>query len=84
MAELSPGSTGRRWEPEGGVRNHNERIHRESKIATDHKNLPFEFSKPKNSGKTKVVRCKKCKHVTSVPKNTVGMICDACKKYVGV
>ena len=29
IGELSPGVTKRRWEPEGGINKHNERIHRE-------------------------------------------------------
>lgn len=81
MPELSPGSTNRRWEPEGGVKKHNERIHRENKVD---KNLPFSFSKPQRPKKSKKARCTKCGHITFVPKNTVGMICFNCKKYATV
>ena len=84
MPELNPGSTGRRWIPEGGVRKHNERIHRESKFADDYKNLPFEFSKPKKSKRSITVKCKSCGYITSVSKNTIGMICPECKKYSAV
>lgn len=84
MPELNPGSAGRRWVPESGIKKHNERIHRESKIADDHKNLPFKFSKPIRSKKQVVVRCKNCGYITSVPKNTVGLICPECKKYSAV
>lgn len=84
MPELDPGMTKRRWDPEGGVRAHNERIHRESKFADEHKKLPFSFSKPSRHKKSKTVKCGECGHVVSVPKNTIGMICNECKKYVSV
>ena len=83
MPYTGPGAE-RRWEPEGGVKQHNERIHRESKFTDDHKNLPFEFSKPVISGKYVSVFCKKCGRGARVPKNTVGMICPSCKSYVSV
>lgn len=81
---LSPGSTDRRWEPEGGVRKLNEKIHRESKFADDHKNLPFKFSKPKKSKRSKLVKCSLCNLKLYVPINTVGMICKECNKFVSV
>jgi len=84
MPELSPGSTGRRWEPEGGVKKHNERIRRESKFIDEHKNLPFTFSKPQRPKKTRLVECSNCGYRTYAPKNTVGMICRECKKYAAV
>lgn len=84
MPELSPGSTGRRWVPDGGVDRLNKRIHRESKFADDHKNLPFSFSKPPRSKKSKRVRCTRCNYITFAPQNTVGMICHKCNKYVSV
>ena len=80
-SELSPGSVGRRYEPECGVRKHNERIHKESKFADDNKNLPFSFSKPKKSGRTSFVECDNCGHVTAASINTVGKICSNCKKF---
>ena len=43
--ELSPGSTKRRWIPEGGEQRLRDRIHKESKFVDDHKNLPFTFAK---------------------------------------
>lgn len=82
--ELSPGTTGRRYIPEGGIRKHNERIHRESKLADKYGNLPFTFSKPSKPPKTKYVECEVCGHITRAQKNTVGMICSNCKKYVSV
>ena len=84
MAVLEPGLTKRRWEPEKGIRKHNERIHRESKLVDAHSNLPFTFSKPKKPKRHNVVECKKCGHLASVPINTIGMICNECKKYVTV
>jgi len=83
MPYTGPGAE-RRWEPEGGVGQHNERIHRESKFTDDHKNLPFEFSKPARSGKYVGAFCKNCGRVVSVSKNTVGMICPSCNSYVSV
>jgi hypothetical protein len=67
-----------------GVKNHNERIQKESKFADDHKNLPFEFSKPARPKKTMDVFCKKCGRGAAVPINTVGMICPSCNSYVSV
>jgi hypothetical protein len=81
MPYAGPGS-GRRWEPEIGTQKHNERIHKESKFADDHKNLPFEFSKPVRFGKSKDVFCKNCGRGAAVPKNTIGMICPSCKTFV--
>ncbi|MBV5346643.1 hypothetical protein JZU46_00200 [bacterium] len=78
--ELSPGSP-RRYEPEQGVRKHNERIHSESRHADHYKNLPFTFSnvaKPKSST---VKFCANCGVATYVHKNAVGIICSACNKY---
>lgn len=85
VGELTPGSTPRRYEPRGGIQKHNERIHRESKYADTHKNLPFSFSKPpKSSSRSKYVECDNCKYITSVSVNTVGMVCPECKKYSSV
>lgn len=82
--ELKPGEKGRRYEPEGGVKKHNQRIHRESRFANDYKNLPFQFSKPAKSAKSMVVRCLNCGYITSANKNTVGIICPECKVYSGI
>jgi len=82
--ELSPGTTPRRYAPEGGVNKHNERIHKESKWTDDNKNLPFSFSKPTKSQKSKIARCKNCGTIKSVNKNTVGVICNNCKQYSAV
>lgn len=84
VGELSPGATKPRYEPEGGFKKHKERIQRESKIADDYKNLPFQFSKPKKAKRHVVVKCKKCGHISSAPKNTIGIICSGCKKYSAV
>ena len=83
MGELGAGSTGRRYIPEGGLQRHRDRIHRESK-QLDSRNLPFTFSKPRRSGKQTWVECSNCGHITSVSVNTVGMICNECKKYSSV
>jgi len=84
IGELSPGSTPRRYEPEGGVKKHNERIHRESKYVDEHKNLSFKFSKPKSPGRQKYVRCNGCSSISRTSINTVGIICDHCHNYCGV
>lgn len=80
MGELGPGTTDRRWIPEGGLQRHRERIHRESKFADDHKNLPFNFSKPPKSRGQAWFRCVECNREFSAPKNTIMCICPQCKK----
>lgn len=82
--ELSPGTIGRRWEPEGGVKKHNERIHRESSYVDANMNLPFTFSKPKKGGKRQYMKCSKCGHIVYVSVNTVGIICKECSTYSSV
>ena len=84
MGELSPGSTPRRWEPEGGERKHRERIHRESKAADNHGNLPFEFSKPSKGKKHTWFRCVECQREFSASVNTVMYACPECKKATKV
>ena len=79
--ELSAGSTARRFEPVGGLKKHNERIHRESACADSNLNLPFSFSKPKKSGRTEVKKCSGCGELVLVPVNTVGIICRECGKF---
>jgi len=77
--ELSPGTTERRWIPPDGLRKHREKIHRESKIADDQKDLSFTFSKPSKSvGKFTYVKCDNCGRVTSASTITVGIICQDC------
>lgn len=82
--ELEPGSTPRRWIPEGGEQKYRERIHRESKFADDHKNLPFTFSKPHHPKKQILFKCLECGHIFSASKNTVMIICSECKKSARV
>lgn len=79
---LSPGSK-RRYDPEVGIKKHNERIHRESKIA-DSKNLPFTFSKPlKSPGKKFSIECA-CGNVLNINTNTVAIICSRCNKLLKI
>ena len=80
--ELSPGEVGRRFEPECGVKKHNERIHRESAYADSHLNLPFSFSKPKKFGRREIKKCSKCGKRIYTSINTVGFICKNCGKFV--
>ena len=79
--ELSPGSTGRRYEPKEGVAALNKRIHQESAYLDKHKKLPFSFSKPFKNKKNVIKLCKNCKEYVSVHKNTIGIICRYCKTY---
>jgi rubrerythrin len=79
--ELPPG-TPRRYEPTGGVGKHNERIHKESRYADTHKNLPFTFKKPlKPVGRSTAIQCNNCGYVTSGTTATVGIICPDCGKF---
>ena len=80
--ELSPGEVGRRYEPEGGLKRHRERIHKESAYADSNLNLPFEFSKPKKSGRQELKRCYECGEAIYTSINTVGFICKNCGKFV--
>jgi len=84
VGELSPGATPRRWEPAGGVKKHNERIHRESKQVDAYGNLPITFSKPKKAGRRQYMECEKCGHIVYVSINTVGIVCKECNAYVSV
>lgn len=84
MAELSPGSTKPRYEPEAGWRKHRERIHKESKHMDHHKDLPFTFSKPKKNKRCVPVECKNCGHVIFTSKDCVGMVCSKCRTYSSV
>jgi ribosomal protein S27E len=78
---LDPGSP-RRFEPTLGLKKHNERIHKESKQATDYKNLPFSFRKPpKPKGRHAYLQCDNCGHITTGSTATVGIICNNCKKF---
>lgn len=83
--ELIPGAAPRRWDPEQGLKKHNERIHRENG-STSGKDLPYTFSgitKPL-SGRPRTVQCNNCGHVSRVNTATVGVICSECKKFSGV
>lgn len=78
---LEPG-TPRRYEPAMGLKKHRERIHKESRYASEHKNLPFSFRKPpKPIGRNAYLKCDNCGHITSGSTATVGIICNNCKKF---
>ena len=82
---LEPGTTPRRYEPEGGVNRLNSRIHKESKYMDSHGNLPFSFRKPlKPKGRNAYVMCDNCGHVIYASSITVGMICRSCNEYSSV
>lgn len=85
IGELSPGTTPRRYEPEGGVGKLNRRIHEESKKMDTHGNLPFTFSKPpKSTVRKKYVKCGNCGVVKQVNANCAGVICSNCNKFATV
>ena len=82
IGELPPGSTDRRYTPPGGVKKHNERIHKESSYADNYKNLPFTFRKPvKPRGRNTVIQCDNCGFITFATTITVGIICPECSKF---
>jgi len=82
--ELEPGVTPRRYEPVSGLKKHNERIHRESKLM-DGNNLPFTFRKPpKPIGSTAYIQCDNCGHITVGTTATVGVICVECRTFSSV
>ena len=82
VGELRPGATARRWEPDGGIKKLNERIHRESRFADTHKNLPFSFRKPpKAVGRNTFLVCDNCGAYISGTSATVGVICRSCNKF---
>jgi hypothetical protein len=84
MADLDPGTIGRRWLPDGGERKLREKIHKESTIADTHKNLPFKFSKPRKSSRESLIKCVECGNVSNGSVNTVMVICRNCKKVTKV
>ena len=79
--ELPPGEVERRYEPVGGLKKHNDRIHKESSYADSNLNLPFSFSKPKKIGRREAKRCSNCGSLIYTSINTVGFICKSCGKY---
>ena len=82
VRQVLPAGSPRRYEPEGGVRKHNERIHKESRYVDEHKNLPFTFRKPpKFKGRPACVECDNCGHVTNGSTTTVGVICKDCGEF---
>jgi hypothetical protein len=82
--ELSPGSTPRRWVPDGGEQKLRDKIHKESKFVDNNKNLPFSFSKPKRLGKQVLFKCLECGHTFLASRNTTMCICSICKKAAKV
>lgn len=74
----------RRWIPEGGLKRHADKIHKESKIADNYKNLPFTFSKPPRNKKHKWFECTICGRTFEAPINTIMCACPICKKVTKV
>lgn len=81
---ITPGSVGRRYEPECGLKKYREKIHKESKFADDNKNLPFTFSKPNKPKRSKTVKCCNCGNISTANINTVGIICSNCNQFSAV
>jgi len=80
--ELSPGTTPRRFEPSGGIEKHKRKIHKDSKFADTHKNLPFSFRKPpKLTGRSVYIKCSNCGFISCGTVNTVAIICKQCNKF---
>jgi hypothetical protein len=82
--ELTPGTTGRRFDPVEGVSKLNTRIHKESKYADDNKKLPFTFSKPNKGARGCYKRCSNCGDIKHVNINTVGIECKACHQWASL
>ena len=78
MAELF-GSGVRRYEPPEGIKKHNEKIRRESKVA-DQKNLPFTLSRPPKRKCHDTFKCTGCDHLMFLPRNSVMVVCSECNK----
>jgi len=82
IGELSPGSTPRRWVPEGGENELKKRISRDSKRDD---NLPFKFSKPpKSTARKKLAKCCNCGSIKYVGINCTGVICNECNAFSAV
>jgi hypothetical protein len=68
-----------------GPRKYRERIHKESKYADTHKNLPFSFSKPlKEKARNVLVECSHCERMLSVNEDTIVVVCGGCSKITRV
>lgn len=62
---------------------HKEKIHRESKFADDHKNLPFTFSKPKKSKPNRdVYQCGKCDRIIRMDASRTHAIACRCGNFM--
>jgi len=68
-----------------GTKKYRERIHRESKYADTHKNLPFKFSKPtKERPRNTCVVCEGCEKNLYVTETTIVVVCGQCKHVTKV
>jgi len=82
MGDLRPGVQGRRYEPEGGMKNLRAKIGKDIKHDRHRKDLPFSFGKPaKSRGHSVVVKCDSCGYISTVNNHTVGKICSKCNKF---
>lgn len=83
--ELSPGSVGRRYEPNEGESNLRKRIHKESKYVDTYGDLPYSFRKPyKQMGANALISCDNCGNVTQATTATKGIICRSCGEFSSV
>ena len=83
----SPGAS-KREAPQAQVRGskaYRDKIHRESKFADAHKNLPFTFSKPKKDLPINTeAMCEHCGKDVLVSKRTYSWICRGCNRLAHV
>jgi len=82
IGEYRPGVQGRRYEPEGGMKNLRAKIGKDIKHDRHRKDLPFSFGKPaKSKGHSILVKCNNCGELSTANNNTVGKICSKCNKF---
>lgn len=85
VGELRPGVQGRRYEPEGGMKSLRTKIGKDIKHDRHYRDLPFSFGKPtKSKGHSRFVKCDNCGCISTANNNTVGKICNECKKFSSV
>jgi hypothetical protein len=77
-------STGRRYEPKGGMAKHRAMIDKDTKMSDKYSNLPFTFGNISKSAPSMVKLCEECMSSISCTKNSIGAICNKCNKFVKV
>lgn len=60
-----------------------EQIHKESKFAGDHKNLPFTFSKPKKPTPHRdIYQCEECGHILHISASRTHAVICRCNNFI--